>query len=157
LGFDVLAISLKEALPTPNCNTPIDRVITLRKKYEAEFLRFQHAMDDLFARSLGDEHQKLVRAGEEVQVALIEVSKAMKGARLSTVFNTTEILLTLTPSAIVGEAASLAGMSLPSGALAGLGVGAMIAFAKRKIHPRSPVPENLQNDFAYLYRVKELE
>jgi hypothetical protein len=114
-------------------------------------------MDDLFARSLGDEHQKLARAGGEVQVALIEISKAMKGARLSTVFNTAEILLALTPSAILGEAASLAGMSGSSGALAGLGVGAVMAFAKRKIHPGSPVPDHLQNDFAYLHRVKELE
>jgi hypothetical protein len=159
VSAEMLSIDLLNALPVPAPSTPVEVILQFREKRKDELLAFRQYFDDLADKVLRSENpvQQAVRASENLELALLDLHRAMDHSRIK---RATECLRTYVslgqpaaPAMVTATVAAIAASPKVAlcGALAGLATNAALTFRLCRNQVRN-VPETLR-DVAYLYYV----
>ncbi|GBE44964.1 hypothetical protein BMS3Bbin11_00043 [bacterium BMS3Bbin11] len=153
--------NLYACLPVPDEGTPLNEILEFKEKRRSQLIRFRHAIDDLYLKMLSspDQQRELRKASEEIDIALVELSRCLNESNMKTFFTSLSLYLNIQDSkfftTLLGiYGATKAGFPLEIGAALGLGVNTALTFATRCIEKPVSVPNELQ-DFMYLYEARE--
>ncbi len=153
---ELIDVQLINCLPVPSGETPFVEILEFKAAHQAELERLRFALDALREKILSsaDEQRATLAAISELSTSLADVHKAMRGSGIHTVVDSVG-LYTTNPSlgfwtALGGAAASLNGIPVEFGALAGIAVPTAFRFLKRNLNAPEVLPGN-NSDFAYAF------
>jgi len=153
--------NLYAGLPVPSSETPLNEILEFKEKRKSQLLKFRHAIDSLYLKMKAspDHQRELRKASEELDLAIIELTRCLEERNIQTFFTTLGLYLNIQDSKLLSTllgiyGSSVIGVPLEVGAALGLGVNTVITFATRCIKKPVSVPNELQ-DFMYLYEVKK--
>jgi len=160
-----LEMQLHDALPFPEEATPLEQLLEFRERRREELLAFRAAMDQLYDSVLQAENKNraLVHANEQLEKALLGWHRVMDESRIKKFIGGVKTYLSLgeldaTKVVLPALGAASAGtiqISPAWGALAGLGLNAILTLATRQTSRADAIPSEVK-DFAYLYYVEQL-
>lgn len=151
-----IEVALVGALPDPDPDTPIERILKFRRQRQPELLALHAAMDKL-ARTVSDSpdaHEGLVRAKEEIDRALLDLHRCLDESAIQKILTTLRVYLDLragVPAAII---AASQGVPPELGLLCGYGVNALLHLMRKDL-PRPSLLPAAAKDFAYVYDVQK--
>ncbi len=160
-----IEISLCDSLPVCGVNTRLEELLKFKSKRRAELLRFRSAMDKLCdgIANAANKELALSKAREEIELSLLDLHRTLDESRIQKIVSSLRVFLDIRDSSalnILLPALGTAGAGLLNapvelGALAGLGLNALMKLAIKETPKIEKLPNNLR-DFAYLYELEKL-
>lgn len=162
--MELIDISLANCLPVPNSLTSFDEILKFKSRYSNELENLRCSLDTLREKvaSSADQQRALKIAIKDLQEAMLNIGKALKGCNIDSTFESISLYSHNPAIGFWTALAALAsGVALTQGqpnevAVAiqtlGIAVPTVIKFAERTVVGGNRLP-NSQKDFAYAYHV----
>lgn len=134
----IFELTLSNILPLPVENTPIEKILNFKEKYQSELLKFQIAISKLntkIEQSQGDK-RVIQDCKDEIVVSLQDLHRTLDENKIKKVLGTVKTLLDVkqigSATLIAGAVAHLAQVPIVLGALSGYIVSGLCLYLQKK-------------------------
>jgi hypothetical protein len=115
-SFPCIETLLHAVLPVPRQNVPLKKILAFKEKRSSELLRYRERIEKLHqqlkqAKEPGEAKEVLTQFGEELHVNLHDLIRALKDAKLATIWGSVKTLTSTTVPASFGAGLVIGGVA----------------------------------------------